>query len=545
MTNKEAVAANRPTRPASLPAAGRPKPKSRRVVRWLAVSCAVTLLALMTWTSVRRVAGQEGTAERGAPRLGLFSEPPEIRSVDGVLNATLTAEIKQIEVAGRQVTARVYNGLYVPPTLRVKPGDVIKLKLVNKIDMMTNIHTHGLNVSPSGNSDNVFVHVEPSPSEPNAFDYEITIPAGHPAGLFYYHPHAHGNTELQTFSGMSGLLIVEGILDPFPALRGIRERVMALKDIQIQPDGTVPDDIDSGAPTNRTINGLTEPLIDIRPGETQLWRVGNIGADIFYRLKLDGHVLYEVARDGNRHNRLIPKNEIDVPPSSRVEFLVQGGFWGRYQFRTLALNTGPQGDDYPEVTLATLASVGWWHWPANLNRLRFPPVEDLRTKPIANRRTFVFSETADGNTFFVNCREFDMDRVDTQVRLGDVEEWTILNVSEELHVFHIHQLDFQVTEVNGVEQEFVGRQDTVTTPVTNDPATNVPCPQLPAPGAGQVKVLIPFTNPVILGKFVYHCHIMAHEDNGMMAVIEVLPPSGQATEGSAGNSAEPGHHKHH
>ena len=475
-----------------------------------------------------------------------YSDPPEFRSVNGVLNATLTAELTETEIAGRRVKARLYNGLYIPPTLRVRPGDVIKLKLVNRIDQMTNIHTHGLNVSPLGNGDNIFVHVEPAPQQPNEFDYEIAIPQGHQAGLFYYHPHAMGNSEFQNFNGMSGLLIVEGILSPFPELAGITERVMALKDIQIEKDGTVPTDIDSGAPTHRTVNGLVNPTVTIRPGETQLFRVGNIGSDIFYRLKLDGHLLYEVARDGNRHTQMLVRDEIVVPPSARVEFLVQGAAVGSYALRTLAYDTGPQGDQYPEVILATLFCFGRKSAPVDLENLRFPPLEDLRDRPVANRRNIVFSETADGNTFFVNCKEFDMDRIDTEVRLGDVEEWTIINVSQEQHVFHIHQLDFQVTEVNGVPQPFQGYQDTVITPVNVDPATDVPCPQqLPVPGAGVVKVLIPFTNPVILGKFVYHCHILAHEDNGMMAVINVGPAAQVSRRAPPAAPARKASHAHH
>ena len=103
--------------------------------------------------------------------------------------------------------------------------------------------------------------------------------------------------------------------------------------------------------------------------------------------------------------------------------------------------------------------------------------------------------------------------------LGDIEEWTIVNTAEEAHVFHIHQLDFQVTEIDGVTKPFTGYQDVVTLP----PATD--------DGPSMVTVIIPFTNPVIVGKFVYHCHIIQHEDQGMMATILVqesgAPPPDQ------------------
>src|SRR3972149_1470821 len=371
-----------------------------------------------------------------------FRNPPEISSSNGVLHATFRLDFSKIKVAGQKVTTRIYNGRFVPPTLRVRPGDVIRVKLRNFIDEMTNIHYHGMNVSPLGNSDNIFNMIVPT----QTFDYEVQIPENHPEGLFYYHSHAMGLSEFQVFSGESGGLIVEGILDPFPQLRGIKERVMLLKDIQINPDGTV------------------------------------------------------------------PREEIFLPTSSRVEVLIQGGPKGVYEFRTLPINMGPQGDQYPEVTLATLISEGLQEEPVDLpTKSEFPQIENLCDKPIdpENKKFFVFSENADGTTFFINGQQFDPNVINTMVELGDIQEWTIQNTSEEFHVFHIHQLDFQVCEENGVKQEFVGRQDTVNLPF----ATNgVP---------GEVKIVIPFTDPVILGKFVYHCHIMAHEDNGMMAVIEV------------------------
>jgi FtsP/CotA-like multicopper oxidase with cupredoxin domain len=283
---------------------------------------------------------------------------------------------------------------------------------------------------------------------------------------------------------------------------------MLLKDFQ-NTGGQIPaDNIDSNAGTTRTINGVVNPTLTIRPGETQFWRIANIGADIYYRLKLDGHVLYEIARDGNRHTQVVAQEEILLPPAARTEVLVQGGPRGIYALRTLYFDQGADGDQYPEVILATLISAGLPEAPIPLpTAAQFPPMEDLRTQPITTRRTVVFSENPATNEFFINGQLFDENRIDTTVQLGTVEEWSIENVANEEHVFHIHQLDFQVTEINGQPREFIGRQDVVNLPVQST-----------------VKILIPFTNPVIVGKFVYHCHIVSHEDNGMMAVIEVVDP---------------------
>ncbi len=143
----------------------------------------------------------------------------------------------------------------------------------------------------------------------------------------------------------------------------------------------------------------------------------------------------------------------------------------------------------------------------------FPKLPDLRMGPIGNRRNIVFSDTALPDLFFINGKPYTPNCVDTIARLGDVEEWTIQNTAREAHVFHIHQLDFQVTEINGETQPFNGYG-------YNDVVTLPPAPSNTQPSV--VKVLIPFTNPVIVSKFVYHCHIIQHEDQGMMLVIQVV-----------------------
>lgn len=433
-----------------------------------------------------------------------FRNPPEIRSIHGVLDTTLTISRKLIDIAGQQVVGNFYNDLYVPPTLRLFPGDVMSLEIVNHFNQMTNLHHHGSTVSPQGNSDNVFVDIMPG----EHYQQVIEFPAYEGPGMLWYHPHMHGLVEGQIFDGMSGGLIIEGILDPFPQLRGIKERIMLLKDFQninnqIPPEGQ----IDSNAGTTRTINGMVAPTITIHPGETQFWRIGNIGADIFYRLKLDGHVFYEIARDGARHNQLVKLDEIVLPPGSRSEVLVRGGQRNIYQLRTLYYNEGEVGDQYPEVNMATMISQGCPQRPVPLpSNSQFPPVPDLRARPIAKRRTFIFSENPATNQFYINGQQFNPNVVNTTVKLGTIEEWTLRNASREQHVFHIHQIHFQVTEINGKPVPFIGRQDIVNLPVHST-----------------VKVLLPFTDPVIVGKFVYHCHIVAHEDNGMMQTIEVVP----------------------
>ena len=453
----------------------------------------LALVALGAYSAVWPVAGQEA-----------FPEPSEFVSKDGVVQVNLTAEESQIELAGKPVAARVYNGEFVGPTMRLNPGDSIQLELDNTLSEPTNLHFHGLHVSPSGESDNVLRHVMAGEIAP----YQVDLPTDHAPGTYWYHSHQHGISEEQVFGGMSGLIVVEGLIDLLPEeLRDIEERSFALKDFQLTADGAiVSENIDSNAPTTRTVNGAVNPSLSIAPGETQLWRLANIGADIWYEVTLEGHPLHVIAEDANPVWAAWSAESLVLPPGKRYDVLVQGGAPGSYIFRTLDFDQG--GDHYPDTTLATVTVEGTAVTPAtlptNLIAQDDPAHGDLSAAPVDKERTLVFSEDDDLNKFMIDGKQFDPNRVDQQVKLGTVEEWTVRNVTEELHPFHIHVDDFQVISINGEPYQASGRQDTIPLPIN-----------------GEVVVRIPFKD--FTGKFVYHCHILNHEDNGMMGIVEVVP----------------------
>ena len=137
-------------------------------------------------------------------------------------------------------------------------------------------------------------------------------------------------------------------------------------------------------------------------------------------------------------------------------------------------------------------------------------VDTVKSSPITHRRTFTFSRTPDKTAFLINGKTFDENRTDVAVKLGDTEEWTVRNEDSQYHDFHIHQTGFLVKEVNGEPVQFDGLRDTYSVP----PARNGK--------PGEAKLLIPFTNPEIVGRFVFHCHVVKHEDKGMMMAIEVV-----------------------
>jgi FtsP/CotA-like multicopper oxidase with cupredoxin domain len=473
------------------------------------------------------VVGLLGTVRVGAAKPPPFSNPPELASVAGQLTGTLTVAPGEVELAGKQFTTTLFNGAYMPPVLRVQPGDRIRLALANGDVMPTNLHYHGFAVTPLAPGDDVFLTVNPGAT----FQYDFLLPADHASGLFWYHPHFHPDVNPQIAAGLSGGIVVGDVLAPFPQLAGITERVMLLKDMKLRRGRPVVDPDPTGA-TIRTINGLYQPRIDISPGELQLWRIGNIGANIYYKLRLPRHVFYVISQDGNPTTGLVEQKELLIPPAARYEVLVRGARPGKYRLKALAFNTGPQGDHYPAQVLATVVSKR----PAVANPLPlptvFPSAPDLRLAPITTRRTITFADASSKNPaeqFTINGRYYDHTRIDTTVELGAVEEWTIRNTSRELHVFHIHQTDFQVVEVDGEPAPFTGYQDTVSLPFAKRKKGRL----VP----GEVKVIVPFTNPVIVGEFVYHCHIVQHADQGMMANIQVVPPGGMPV-----GTAPPDHH---
>jgi suppressor of ftsI len=457
--------------------------------------------------------------DRGSPRPAAneTGSPPDtfqtISSRDGMLGTTLTAAESQITLGGQTFSSMVYNGAYLPPVLRLNPGDSLKLRLVNRLpaDEFTNLHYHGTSVSPKAPSDDIFLHINAG----TEYAYGLYFPPNHDRGLFWYHPHPHGKSEDQVLGGMSGVLVVEGFLNRFyPWLHDVPERIIMLK--AYEPPGYQDDQ-----PHTKTLNGQTNATIPIRPGELQLWRIANVAADAYFNLRIDSARMWLLVNDANPLRRPERVDSLILPPGARAEVILEGPPEGSYPIHHLTYDTGPAGDPNPAAALGILVSAGPpMDRRADVARLDNPDgdivdvaqeIDTLRTHRFTRQRTIAFSETADGDTFFINAKQFDPNRLDTQVPLGDVEEWTVENTTGEVHAFHIHQMDFLVTEINGVPQPANSLHDTVNLPHAVDGRPGV------------VKIILPFTDPYIVGKFVYHCHILEHEDGGMMATLQVNP----------------------
>jgi FtsP/CotA-like multicopper oxidase with cupredoxin domain len=201
--------------------------------RDIAVSGAILLsLQISLSATVEAEQHHTSTASSRPAEPGEVPEPVSIEAADGVLAITLTAEPAKVEVAGRSFVTNVYNGMYIPPVLRLKRGDELQLKLVNETGRgdlevekpeMTNLHYHGMAIPPVQPADDVYMLVPPPHMKlgkhdahakgmdiksTNNFDYRWRVPDDHPLGVYWYHPHPHGKTEDQVLAGMSGLLVI-------------------------------------------------------------------------------------------------------------------------------------------------------------------------------------------------------------------------------------------------------------------------------------------------------------------------------------------------
>lgn len=426
----------------------------------------------------------------------------EIRSVNGVLTATFEAKEQKIRLGDVMVDGTVYNGEYAGPVLRVHPGDTMKITLINHASRPMNIHYHGLETSPLDNHDNIHISVKPG----ETFDYEVTVPEFQPPGIYWYHDHTHGISQRNVMEGLSGLLIVEGFAEQFSKLAGVKEQLLVLKDYEFD-DSKDPVIGDYYHNNIQSINGQTFSKIHMHPGETQLWRLSNQSSNLYFHLSMKGHTFRIIGVDGRATLKETETNTLDIPPAVRMEVLVDAGEPGVYDLVSEKVLTG-NGENRALNRVLGQVEVSGAPGHTVPTLYGFPDEKDLRKTKIDESRTIVFSQLNDDKNYFVNGRRFDAKRIDMRIPLGNTEEWTIKNDSDDMHVFHIHQVSFQITEVDGKPQNFNGYVDNVRVPERSS-----------------VKIIIPFTNPLIVGQFVMHCHVLKHEDNGMMAHIEIYDPN--------------------
>ena len=572
-----------------------------------------------------------------------FVEPLTIKSVNGVLDVTLVLSYLTTTLNGTTVSLRNMFGTIPAPTLSVRVGDLLRIKVFNNLPPnpsaqnatphlsypnSTNLHTHGLHVYPD-------VLREPTPTEPGLYgdfvlddpnagiqpgqtrQYEYRLRQDHPDGMFWYHPHLHGSSAMQVGSGMAGALIVEGPIDDVPEIAAAQERVFVfqapLYDINTgKLDSFAYAASITGNEPAFMINAVRQPTILMKSGEVQNWRFINAGTFNMLNLSLDGHTMYQYSHDGNprRTFKLNPPLPMSAftppqppapPPASypegvvlavanRTNVLVKAGAPGIYQLRNFPIENGrnPAGvlagdivatvivvnDPFPmnlppeplpvtpflaPITDEELASHGGLKRTIVMRVIGSQPVPqgtppptpypvpftgpsatplvqpgdeltdwvfqqygpDGKLSQIANK---AYALGSDGNASSPSPGApktyipFQSKKAITQmVALNAVEEWTIVNMNNIRHPFHIHVNPMYIVAVNGKRLAEPFWADTMPLPFNDNP---------PPVGEDIPATVTSFTFRMrflhFTGRYVMHCHMLVHEDMGMMQGVTVV-----------------------
>jgi suppressor of ftsI len=470
-----------------------------------------------------------------------FAEPPVVQSVNGVASVQLAAAINPATNA----PGFEYNGGWVAPTIEVNPGDTIQITYTNNLPVstvppnMTNLHFHGMTVSPNAPADEV---IDTMAMPGQTLHYSVPIPSDEPSGLYWYHPHPHGESNWQVENGMVGAIIVDGIEQHDAPVGFMRQRVLLLADPQDTAniatlgrtrqraahaqDAAVYDACRAEEGRHVTVNGLIQPTIGIDAGEQQFFRVVNASADRYFDVNVPGQQLGLVAQDGYPIDTL-PGNphvlnvaHVVIPPAGRAEFIVTGKQGGT-TLQSACFDSGPDGDPDPAVTLAQLQPDGASSSAIAKAEMRplkkpielSPYIGEVPPAPSAQRQ-IVLTENVVTNQFFINGLVYSPSAAPQVIaQSGTVEQWTVSNQTGEVHAFHMHQVHFLVQAINGVPQAQQNWVDTVNVPYEY-PGNGTQQP-------GTVTLLVDLRDPIVKGTFVYHCHILEHEDGGMMAKIVV------------------------
>ncbi|MGA9770427.1 MAG: multicopper oxidase domain-containing protein [Blastocatellia bacterium] len=496
------------------------------------------------WMASSIMAPGQSLGQSAAPaNRELFSEPRVEYSRSGTLRTLL--RVVEADVAIREDSrlrverTRCYNGQVPGPTLRIRSGDNLRIRLINNLTKnpdsscghehlnrphcfnTTNIHTHGLHVSPQAPSDDPFLKIEPQAD----YEYCFQVPEFHPAGTFWYHAHVHGSTGLQVMNGLAGALIIEEP-EGQQVAREAKDVVWMIQEIM----GREAEKLYScGHPHSlSTVNGKVKPGLRMRPGEVQRWRFINAtatpGGYAILEL-LDGNdkpqEISVIAIDGYPLRRMRKAKNYNLPPGGRVDFLVRVMRPGQYRMFKKRFQGQSQDQE--------LAFIDVEGKPANMKLPeRLPPLssflDPINDNEISRRRTVRFQICPDqargdtckhfpdakvcsgdepvNNAFLIDGKSFDPDRIDHSIKLGTAEEWEIINETGAEHPFHIHINHFQEVREGVAPKDWIWR-DTIS---------------LPKDGA--VKIRSRFRN--YPGRFLLHCHILLHSDLGMMQTVEVV-----------------------
>jgi FtsP/CotA-like multicopper oxidase with cupredoxin domain len=421
----------------------------------------------------------------------------------------------------KKLTVHLQNGL---------PASPDQLPECHHGPHLTNLHTHGLHVSPE-EGDNVFLEIGEGGKDGSERDLIYRIPDGHYPGTFWYHPHKHGSVAFQVGNGMAGALIIEGDIDEVPEIRAAKERLFVFQQIPFNmdiPRRTVECKnilewfpLRNTEPHITTINGQVKPVITMQPGEIQRWRFIHAGVKEKLRIGFHEHKLYVIAYDGITSGYMAEKDFVELFPGERADVLVQASDTPATYYLEDSPESAESGLRRAEATqsLAHVVVQG------DKRPMRLPnpsdlaglcPMRDLSLDSIHQKKALEFDIKANKARVCLpapiadcsdqmNCHPFEDHHEPIPLKLNTVDEWTVATCrSPRHHTFHIHVNPFQIMSINGVPPQ-PGDKIYGDTLIVNK---NFP-------------VILRMNYTLYTGMSVLHCHILDHEDQGMMIKIDL------------------------
>lgn len=423
---------------------------------------------------------------------------------EDVASVNLSARSEWLNVAGRSLNLYTYERQYPGPAIRIKPGNRLVIKFLNLLTEPTNLHFHGLHIPSTGSADNSFLRIERGQS----FTYDFEIPQNHPGGTFWYHPHHHGMAAKQLSRGLAGMIIVRGVLDEIPEIAQAPESLLMLQDFAVNGQGvpTEPGMMERMQGREGAlilINGQLNPAFAINRNGWLRLRIVNASASRFYRLRIEDHMMYQIASDGGALPTVRELDELLLTPGERAEIMIRGEREpGEYRILNLPYDRGRMGMMGMRVAPSSSGPIGSLRYEGEAESEWTLPHSLATVEPLPEpevRRYFRLDESM--MEFTINRRPFDARRTDTSVRLNAIEEWEFDNPTDMDHPMHIHTNPFQVV---GTDGRVIPEWKDVTL----------------VKSRARVRVRMRFDD--FTGPTLYHCHILDHEDLGMMGRLDIL-----------------------
>ena len=409
-----------------------------------------------------------------------------------------------------------FNGTYLGPTLVADRGERVRVELTNSLDEPTTVHWHGMHL-PAEMDGGPHQMVDPG----DAWSPEWAI--DQPAATLWYHPHPHGETEKHVARGLAGMFIVHDEHERslgLPSEYGVDDVPVIVQDSGFSADGereSAQRGYAGGLGDELIVNGTRGPYLEVSDELVRLRLLNASTARTYAFTWSDSRSVDLIATDGGLLEAPVPLDHVRLSPGERAEVLVRLTPGERVVLQSrmtseIAGLVGPVADmnggsddfDVLEVRAADTLD------PAPAPPAKLNTIAEFDEAEVVTTRRFELSDS-----FEINGDAMDMGRIDETVTVDTLERWVVENATQVPHSFHVHDVQFRIAAIDGAAPppELAGWKDTIFT----EPET-------------EYELLIRFDDYADADTpYMYHCHLLWHEDQGMMGQFAVVEPGQRAT----------------